>query len=261
MKLRNIIILCVCFVLVAAISIGGTLAYLTDRDSEVNTFTIGNVDIDLEEDFTQGSTLIPGQDITKKPYITNTGKNDAWVWLTFSVPAALDNYIQGTETGSNENVIHWNPLGATTEGYVTDVRVDKAVAEGYLAQGTTAADILAQNATWNVFNSLGDGKNVYQETIDGVKYNTYVLLYNKALEPGEETLTNIYNVFLDAQVDIAPNGDWYKIVNGVKTKLDWNSNANGAPKILVSAYAVQADGFANVKDAYAAYQTQWGTGK
>ena len=261
MKLKNILFIGLCFVLVAALSISGTLAYLTDRDSEVNTFTLGDVAIDLTESFAQGSKLIPGQMIEKKPIITNTGDNDAWVWLTFSIPSALDNYVQGTEVGSNANIIHWNPLGATTEGYVSDARVTKAIADGHLDAALTADEIINNNMTWNVFNSLGQGKNVYQETIDGVSYNTYVLLYNKTLAAGESTLPNITKVFLDAQVDIDPNGDWHRVANGVVTDIDWNSNTDGAPKIYASAYAVQAEGFNTAMEAYAAYQSQWGTGK
>ena len=59
-------------------------------------------------------------------------------------------------------------------------------------------------------------------------------------------------MFLDATVDIAPNGDWYKVVNGATTKLDWNTNEDGAPAIYVAAYAVQAEGFADAKAAYTA---------
>ena len=77
----------------ATVAVGGTLAYLTDRDSEANVFTTGNVKIDLNEDFNQGSELIPGVEIEKKPAITNTGKNDAWVWATVAVPAGLDTAI------------------------------------------------------------------------------------------------------------------------------------------------------------------------
>lgn len=245
-------------VLLAVVAIGGMLAYLTDRDSEANVFTVGNVEIDLTEDFDQGTTLIPGVDITKKPAITNTGKNDAWVWMTFSVPSELDVYAEGTTQGSNENVIHWNPLGATTEGYVTEARVAKAIADGYLPEGLTAAEISATGKTWNVFNSLGEGQNVYQEEINDVQYNTYVLMYNKALEPGETTLTSIFNVFLDAHIDIDPEGNWYRVENGDVKALNWNSNTNGNPVIYVSAYAIQKENFTDVKAAYAAYQGQWG---
>jgi predicted ribosomally synthesized peptide with SipW-like signal peptide len=257
-KLKKILLVVTVYVLVAALAVGGTLAYLTDRDSQANVFTVGDVTIDLIDAFEQGAELMPGKMIAEKPVIKNIGKNDAWVWLTFSVPSALDNYVQGTENGSNENIIHWNPTGATAEGYVNETRVNNAIAAKILPEGNTAEDILANNKTWNVFNSLGTGENVYQETIGGVAYNTYVLLYNKAIVPGETTLPSIYQVFLDAQVDIDPNGDWYRVVNGTVTPIDWNTDEDGKPVIYVGAYGIQKEGFANVQTAYAAYQAQWG---
>lgn len=258
--MKKIIAIVLLVVLVAAISIGATLAYLTDRDSEVNTFTIGDVSIDLEEEFAQGSTLIPGVDIEKKPTITNTGKNDAWVWLTFAVPAALDVNTPGSDVGSINNVIHWNFRAATTEGYITEEKVQKAIADGFLEDDTLTADYIIDNKMyWDNHNSMGDGLNVFQQEIDGVLYNVYVHLYNKALAPGEETLPNIEKVYMDTNVDIDPNGDWYFVENGVATKLDWNTNEDGAPKIYVSAYAIQTDGFETVDEAYAAYTKQWTT--
>ena len=258
--MKKIIAIVLAALLIAGISIGATLAYLTDRDSEVNTFTIGDVSIDLTEDFEQGATLIPGVNIEKKPVITNTGKNDAWVWLTFAIPAALDTNTPGSIDGAIENVIHWNFKAATTEGYVTEARVEKAIAEGFLTDDTLTADkILADNMTWDIMNSLGEGNNVFQQEIDGVLYNVYVALYNKALTSGETTLPNIEKVYLDAKVDIAPNGDWYIVDKGGATKLDWNTNEDGAPKIYVSAYAIQTDGFETVDEAYDAYMKQWTT--
>ena len=41
--------------------------------------------------------------------------------------------------------------------------------------------------------------------------------------------------------------------------LNWNNTNNGNPVIHVSAYAIQTDGFDNVKDAYDAYNEQWTT--
>ena len=70
----------------AAITVGGTLAYLTDRDSEANVFTTGDVKIDLEEDFDQGSELLPGEDVNKDVQIRNEGPNPAWVWYTYAIP-------------------------------------------------------------------------------------------------------------------------------------------------------------------------------
>ena len=64
-------------------------------------------------------------------------------------------------------------------------------------------------------------------------------------------------MYLDAHVDIDPNGDWYHVQNGVATALNWFFNDAATTEIYTSAYAVQADGFDTVEQAYAAYQQQW----
>lgn len=256
MKLNRKWIMVLALVMSMAMATTGTLAYLTDRDSEANVFTMGNVEIDLKEDFEQGAELLPGLDIEKKPTITNTGKTEAWAWMIVSIPTALDNWNQGGgQEGSNNNVIHWNITGATHEGYVTDASVEKAIAAGILPEGTTAADIEANNQTWDVLNN----KLEYQNAIDGVMYNHYVMLYNKALQPGETTLPIMHKVFLDAHVDIDPEGNLSKVDAGVVTPIDWNINDDGNPIIYVSAYAIQKEGFATVEEAYAAYNAQWTT--
>ncbi len=255
---KKSLILVVSLVLALTVGLGGTLAFLTDRDAETNVFTVGNVDIELEEDFEQGAALIPGVEIEKVPTIVNEGNNDAWVWMTWSIPAGLDQLIQGTEQGSNENPIHWNPLGATAEGYVTEARVQAAIEKGLLPEDITAEKILAENMTWNVFNSINVGENCYEEEINGELFNTYVLLYNKALTPGEETLPSVTKLFLDERVDIDPDGNMFFIENGNATDLKWNVNTNGAPVIHVAAYAIQKEGFETVNEAYAAYGNQWG---
>lgn len=254
---KSTLIMALALILSLALGVGGTLAYLTDRDSETNIFTLGNVDIELNEDFTQGAELLPGKTIEKVPTITNTGSTAAYVWYTWAIPAAFDSWNPGTEEGSNENVIHWNPTGATTEGYVNETRVAKAIGQGLLPEGTTAEAILADNKTWDVFNELVDGANCYREVINGKDYNVYVLPYNKALQPGETTLPSVYEVDMDVRVDIAPDGEMYFVENGETTKLGWNVNDDGAPVIYVNAYGIQAEGFADVDAAYAAYVGQW----
>lgn len=254
MNLKKLISMVLVVALCCAASVGLTVAYLTDRDSKANIFTSGDVNIDLTEDFQQGATLIPGVKIEKAPKITNLGPNDAWVWMTIAIPAALDNLALGQE-GSSKNVIHWNCLGATWEGYVTQKYVDSAIEKGYLPAGTTAESILNANTTWDVNNDVAP----FQQEIDGVLYNVYTLLYNKALTPQETTLPSMFQVYLDANVDIAPNGDWAHIEGGVVTPLDWNSTEDGNPIIYVSAYAIQKDTFSTVNEGYDAYQKQWGS--
>lgn len=259
MKLNRKWLLAIALVLSMTMAISGTLAYLTDRDSEANVFTVGNVEIDLTEDFEQGATLIPGVGIEKKPYITNTGNNDAWVWLEVAIPSALDHWATDTEKGSNNNVIHWNQLGATTAGYVTKERVTNAIAAGHLPEDITFDKINSKNMTWN----LG-GKEAFSTQkeieVNGemVKYNCYVIGYNKPLTKDESTLTNIYKFTLDKRVDIDPDGNMFFVEDGKVKDLNWNINTDGNPVIYVSAYAMQKDGFATVDEAIRAYNNQWG---
>lgn len=86
MKTGNKILLwCLCIVSVVVISVTGTVAYLTDRDSAVNTFTVGQVGITLDEskvnpdgtlvedaERVKGNEyhLMPGQTYIKDPMIT-----------------------------------------------------------------------------------------------------------------------------------------------------------------------------------------------
>ena len=192
-------------ILTAGVAIGGTLAYLTDRDSEANVFTVGDVNIDLNEDFSQGSTLVPGVSIEKKPTIRNVGPNSAWVWSTVAVPKNLASVVEFTGTGTS----------------------------------------------WEVMNSSTS------TTINNEDYVLFTILHTEALEVGEETDVLFSKVAMSTAVDVDPDGNWHTVVDGVTTDLGWD-NADGDPVIHVSAYAMQTNGFSNVKDAYDAYNEQWG---
>lgn len=136
-------------VLVAMIAIGGMLAYLTDRDSKANVFTVGDVKIDLIEDFNQGAELTPGTEITKKVEVKNTGKNDAWVWVTVSVPAGFD--TGALEITKNENLWTWGqavdktidnlPYKEYTVLYNTALAADALTAEPAMTQVKVSSKI------------------------------------------------------------------------------------------------------------------------
>jgi len=90
MKKKKTIIAVIILLLVFLV--GGAIAYFTDIESATNTFTIGDVDITLEEDGwvttdTNNNGVpdaaegkMPGENITKDPTITNVGSNDAYVF-------------------------------------------------------------------------------------------------------------------------------------------------------------------------------------
>ena len=82
MKKSKVLITILCAVLLVTVSVLGTLAYLTSQDEVVNTFTVGKVNITLDEaavnaDGTEiagadrvkenNYHLIPGQTYVKDP--------------------------------------------------------------------------------------------------------------------------------------------------------------------------------------------------
>ena len=192
-------------VMTASICVAGTLAYLTDRDSEANVFTAGDVNIGLDEDFIDNSTLLPGVEVNKDVQIENNGPNAAYVWYTYAVPAALDAYLEVT---------------------------------------------FAENSAWKAPREVG------KKTVDDVEYKYYAVLHNASIAAGVVTEQSMDTVTLFSGVDVAPNGDLYVVENGVTTSLNWNIDDDHI--IYVDAYAIQADGFADVNAAYNAYAVQWG---
>ena len=102
MKARKILVSLAALALVAAISIGGTLAYLTSTKTVTNTFTVGNVGIKLTEAQTDtdgvkvkdqndkdirrevGNTykLMPNHTYTKDPMVTvNFDSENCYVFV------------------------------------------------------------------------------------------------------------------------------------------------------------------------------------
>lgn len=136
--MKKFLALLLVMVMCVGAGIGGTLAYLTDRDSEVNVFTVGNVDIKLTEEFDQGSAvLLPGVTINKKVNIKNIGENDAWVFYTYAVPEAIDEYVE--ETFANQ--IDWTINGPEAKE-INNINYNVYVAayKTVLGKGATTSD-------------------------------------------------------------------------------------------------------------------------
>lgn len=91
---KKLVALSMAVLMLAVAVIGGTLAYFTDQtETKVNTFTVGNVNIELTEPQWKGDNhnLMPGASYAKDPTITlaKEGDNfenkadseDAWVFM------------------------------------------------------------------------------------------------------------------------------------------------------------------------------------
>ena len=90
-KAKKVLLLLMCAVLLVGMTIMGTVAYLTDTDTVTNTFTVGKVDITLQEYEIIGETgkktenlvsgndnirMIPGREIQKEPVLTVVGGSE-----------------------------------------------------------------------------------------------------------------------------------------------------------------------------------------
>lgn len=80
---KKLFISVVAVALVACFAIGGTLAWLTDTtDPVTNTFTVGDVNIDLTETTGTEYKVIPGKDINKDPKVTvKANSEDCWLFV------------------------------------------------------------------------------------------------------------------------------------------------------------------------------------
>lgn len=221
---RKILSLCLVVALAATAVIGGTLAYFSDTDAQKNTFTTGNVAIDLWEDFgdndplgteelipatgsAQAGTLKNG--IEKEVYVENTGSEDAYVRVHIAIPSILDD--AQPDFDASKNVLHFN--------YDEESVADSKWNWSKSVDGTTGSD-------WNY----------YTTTIDNVSYNVYVVTYETKLATGDVTLDAIHQVYLDS-----------KTTNEDITKIKETLGDNWY--IYVAAEGTQAEGFENAYDA------------
>ena len=118
-------------VLLVTGTIGGTLAWLTAETETVkNTFTVGNIDITLDEGDDLDLKMIPGSTIEKDPVVTVIGgSEDCWLFVKVE-ETGLTGYIEYAmaegwielETG-----VYYRTVGASTSDQSFSVLKDDQV--------------------------------------------------------------------------------------------------------------------------------------
>ena len=273
-KLKKILLMALSLVLVAAMSIGGTVAYLQDDDSDVNVMTLGNVDIEQHEyervvdangnyvtdaidgvtsyvlkDFTKDKPLMPATalDANGNPYNFGAGGWDATkVKMTqvdsygsmdvFANENAQDKFVTVKNTGKSDAYVR--TLVALELGDVDFADFDNVI--GISSRSTETVGNF--NQPW-FKNEVGvvaiDGNNyVLLEFIyHGAKLSDGSLRHaNGVLPAGDTTYPSLAQVYMKAT---ATNEDVEKI----------DGDKDGKYNILVLSQAVQAAGFADAKTA------------
>lgn len=134
MNMKKILVFALSLVLVAGLSVAGTIAWLTDTTEEIeNVFTVGNIDIELDET-TDNFKMIPGEKIAKNPKVTvKKGSEASWVFVQITENATLDSYIEYSvhsdwkALDGFEGVYYIDQAATTTEAAEYSVLTDDEV--------------------------------------------------------------------------------------------------------------------------------------
>ncbi len=269
---KKITAICLCIALVAIAVVGASLAYFTDTKTATNTFTLGNVKIQLLESqyhrvnagkgnaVGQTEPLVGGYlwaadvDMQGTPENTPnyTTSGEVWSGQYFSdaqieadAAAYKDGYFaehsQKMTPGAN---VRKNPYVKNTgasDAYIRirtliPVSLFEVIDNGPSYWTTTAMNEgqVTSNAV-NTYNTSGFAA-VKQVDRDGMKYYEYDFTFVKPVKPGEITFWNVWgNIAIDK--------------NATAEQLANVESFN----VLFEADAIQADGFADAAAAFAAF--------
>jgi len=263
-SLKKILAFVLSMVLVAGISVSGTMAFLQEADADVNVMSLGNVKIKQHEyerevdadgnyvpdatygyklkDFTQGKPLLPATelDANGNPYNFGAGDYDTTRVKMSQVGShgsmdvfvnknAQDKFVTVENTGKSDAYVR--TIIAFELGSLTEARFDEVIRTSSFMYG---------QGVWNV-------TDIGTVVIDGTNYFVVEYIYNGAkslggvhengvLPAGDTTYPNLAQVYMTAS---ATNEDVEKI----------DGNKNGTYEILVVSQAVQVEGFADAETA------------
>ena len=231
------LLLTLCAVLLVAASVLGTMAYLTSTDTVTNTFTVGKVEIKLDEtDVTNPNgprvkansyKLMPGTTYTKDPTVT-------------VLKGSEDSYVRMKVTFNNASkLMAMLPSAGNFEDYTPDeIALIKKVAPILFLTNYTKVDSvwLPEYAMSGMEKTLADPNYfVYDAANDTVTYIFYYPAMVKAKDVAADDLT-LEPIFTEISLPEHVTGEQLAKLNNFK--------------ITVVAEAIQADGFADADDAW-----------
>ncbi len=264
MSMKKKAIMAASYVMVAALAIGGTVAYLTDTDEDINTMTLGNVKIEqheyqrqvgedgnyatgtvderasyLLEEFEQDKPLLPTTDSTNHgagPYDTTTvrmSQVDSYGGMqVFSNKNAQDKFVTVENTGLNDAYVRTLVAIECGSSEGSNIGIsDRCATAEQIEKGDTSPWI--QNDIGKI-NINGNNYLLFEYTYRGASdVNRHL---NGVLPAGDTTYPNLSQVYLTSST----TSEDVEAIDG---------NNNGKLDILVFSQAVQADGFDNAKTA------------
>ena len=267
---KKLLVLGLCVALAAIAIAGASLAYFTDTKSATNTFTVGNVKIDLIEsrfhrqgNDNSGDTTIPDPTGTAsgmkylndgaKMFTDDEIKEDAKTYATDYLAVKGQNMVPGRNVAKCPYVVN---TGANDAYIRVRVMIPSAANNDFV--DVTAGGVITNQWCGTALNcgefQHGDkGTNwpVVAKGVekDGVKYDVYTFTRTEPLKAGAMTEWNVWNyIGIDKN---ATSADIQKAIDaGAITATDGTMTLN----VLVEADAIQAEGFADAAAAWAAFK-------
>ena len=250
---KKVLLVGLLVVLVAAISVGLTVAYLTSTDTAKNTFTVGDVDIELLEsnlhrenagvdnEATSDSEL--WSDVDKLGTPTSEYKAGDTCYTDDQIKADAAKYQDLLKKNGKLNPgqsYHKMPYVVNTGSNDAYIRIRMMF--------PAALDTAILNSSMYTSTAMNSGEftMAYDDSgavkVGDVAYNVYTFTRVKPLAPGEMTYWNVWGtIHMDADVT---NEELKTLV------------PSGKFDILVQADAIQADGFADATAAFAAFDAK-----
>jgi len=121
--MKKTLTLVLAFALVLALGIGGTLAWLTFETAPImNTFTIGNINLELTETTGTSYKVTPGAEVSKNPTVTvKANSENSYVFVKVEVSTGFDSYFDWsvdsawTKLSGVDNVWYRNYTSTTSD--------------------------------------------------------------------------------------------------------------------------------------------------
>ena len=255
MNKKKVLIAVAALCIMATIAIGGTLAYLTDTKDAKNTFTVGNVKIELLESslhrenagVANGTTSASElwSDVAKEG-TGNTSKYKAGdtFYTDEQIEADAAKYECEDVMLTPGKSYHKMPYVKNTGTNAAYIRI-RVMIPADLDTAILNSSMYTTTALKNKEFTM-DYNNSGKVVRDGINYNVYTFTRIDSLAPGELTYWNVWGtIHMDADVT---NEELAELFGEGKPYAD------GTFPVLVEADAIQADGFADVDAAFAAFE-------
>lgn len=256
---KKIVALSMAVLMLAVCVIGGTLAYFTDTtETKTNTFTVGNVDIDLTEDQwnqNENHNLMPGTSYGKNPTITVSnakGCQAAWVFMKVDINKFNSwlRLIAITNDNDNQNLFEYGIKDGTDcgEGDACQGHLNRAGLEAFFSSNAYQ-DALDEwfggvdHSAWKIMNWEKVWTSVVASWSDSsIKVVSPIFGYKTVLNPGQSA-TLFSSVTMPADITSEQLAD----SRFNTAKADW--------KISVTGYAIQSENVTDLDTAYTALFT------